>query len=553
MKAPRYVVPPPAWADHEKPTLPGSPAQLSHSLAIRIAYACVAVLIGLTGGLGTALVTANLPAIQGQLGLTPMEGAWLPVSYVMVNLTANLLAYKFRQQYGIRMFAELGLGLYALLALLHVFVEGWEMALLVRGASGFAGAAASTLAVLYMIQAFPRSHTPAALIIGLSLSQMATPVAWLLSPALLDLHTWPALYALEAGLALCAVAAVVALKLPAGVRLHVFEPLDFLTFALAAPGFALLASVLAQGLNGWWLDTAWLGWALIGAVVLLTGAAAVELRRSNPILKLRWLLNQSTLRFVMGALMMRFLLSEQTYGAIGFLRAQGMGPDQLHSLYAVMLAGLICGMATSAITFGPKTNVAQILLSVVLIGLAGLLDLQSTSQSRPHDFFVSQFMLSFAAAMFLGPLLLIGFKQVLAHGTDHMITFLILFSATQSLGGLAGTAVLGTLQAQRTQVHLNALNAQLAPGNAALAPRLSLQQQQYANVITDPVLRAAQGTAQLAASVRREAAVRAYNDVFAFIAALSMAFLGWSLWRTLRNASDAARRARAHPPSPATA
>ena len=147
MNQPRIIGPVPDWEEHEKPSMPGSPASLDHSVPVRIAYACVAVLIGLTGGLGAGLLAANLPAIAGQLGLTSVEATWLPAIYVMVSVTANLRVYECRQQYGIRLFAELGLGLYATVTLLHLFVQGFEMALVVRGVSGFVSAATSTLAV----------------------------------------------------------------------------------------------------------------------------------------------------------------------------------------------------------------------------------------------------------------------------------------------------------------------------------------------------------------------------------------------------------------------
>ena len=193
---------------------------------------------------------------------------------------------------------------------------------------------------------------------------------------------------------------------------------------------ALLAAVLAQGLNGWWTDTAWLAWALMASVVLLMAAGILEYQRKTPLLQVRWLLNIATLRFVVGALMMRFLLSEQTYGAVGLLRSLGMGPDQLQPLYVVMLIGMVCGMAVSALTFGEKTILLQILLSVVLIAVGGWMDHDSTSLSRPHDFYLSQFLLSFASAMFMGPLLMIGIMQALKHGADHMITFMVLFAIT---------------------------------------------------------------------------------------------------------------------------
>ena len=541
MNQPRIIGPVPDWEEHEKPSLPGSPASLVHSVPVRLAYACVAVLIGLTGGLGAGLLTANLSAIAGQLGLTTAEATWLPASYVMVSVTANLLVFKFRQQYGIRLFAELGLTLYAVVTLLHLFIEGYEMALLVRGVSSFVSAATSTLAVLYMLQAFPKAKLGAGLVVGLTIAQLATPLAWVLSPALLDSGDWRTLYLFEAGLALCALSAVVILKLPLGLRIQVLERLDFVTFALVAPGVALLAAVLAQGLNGWWTDTPWLAWALVASVLLLAAAGILEYRRKQPLIQIRWLLNVATLRFVVGALMMRFLLSEQTYGAVDLLRTLGMGPDQLQPLYAVMQAGMVCGMAVSAYTFGEKTIVLQIIASIVLIAIGGWIDHQSTRLSRPHDFFVSQFLLSFASAMFMGPLLMIGIMQALKHGPDHMITFMVLFAITQSLGGLLGPALLGTLQAERTQAYVQATSSHLDAGNPAVAQRLGQQQGALAGTVTDPQLRAAQGAAQLAQVVRRKASVRAYNDVFTVIVALAMAFLAWSLYRVRRAAVEVRR------------
>ena len=541
MNSPKIIGPVPDWEEHEKPSMPGSPASLAHSMPVRIAYACVAVLIGLTGGLGAGLLSANLSSIAGQLGLTTAEATWLPASYVMVSVTANLLVFKFRQQYGIRLFAELGLTLYAAVTILHLFVEGFEMALVVRGVSGFVSAATSTLAVLYMLQSFPKAKLGAGLVVGLTIAQLATPLAWIISPSLLDGGDWRTLYLFEAGLALCALAAVVILKLPLGLRIQVLERLDFVTFALVAPGIALLAAVLAQGLNGWWADTPWLAWALMASVALLTAAGILEYHRKKPLVQIRWLLNVATLRFVIGALMMRFLVSEQTYGAVGLLRTLGMGPDQLQGLYAVMLLGMVCGMAVSAYTFGEKTIVLQILASVVLIAIGGWMDHQSTSLSRPQDFFLSQFLLSFASAMFMGPLLMIGNMQALKHGADHMITFMVLFAITQSLGGLMGPALLGTLQAERTQGYVQSISSHLDAGNPAVAQRLAQQQGALAGRVTDPQLRGAQGAAQLAQVVRREASVRAYNDVFMVIVALAMAFLAWSLYRVRRAAIEARR------------
>ncbi|MFB9246147.1 MFS transporter [Massilia antarctica] len=542
---PQYLKPTPAWEEHEKPSMPGSASMPWHPPHIRFAYACVALLVGITGGLGNALVSANLPAIQGTLGLTPAEAAWLPAAYIMVNVTSNLMVFKFRQQFGLRLFAEIGLSLYAFVTLLHLLVGGFEMAILVRAASGLAGATTSTLAMLYMLQAAPKKYTGKMLVLGVGIAQIATPLAWLMSPALLDMGQWHNLYLFEAGLALCSLAAVVVLKLPPGIHIKVIEPLDFVTFSLMAPAVAMIVAVLAQGFTGWWFDTPWLAYLLIGAVILMTMALFIEHHRANPLIQTRWLMMGPTIRFMIGAFLIRFLTSEQTYGAVGLLRTLGMGPDQMQPLFAVILAGTICGMVASSLTFSPKTVIPQILLSILLFGVAAWLDYGRTSLDRPHDFFVSQFLVALGAGMFMGPMIMIGIMQALKFGADHVVTFVVMLAMTQSLGGFTGAAALSTYQLHREHVHSTQVNAQLNPADPVVAQRLRLQQQIYQGVNTDPALRAAQGVAQLAQISRREANVLAFNDVFALSGVIAILFLGWSLFIAVRLARRQKREAAA--------
>jgi MFS family permease len=511
----------------------GSASTPWHPPWIRSAYAGVAVLVGVTGGLGNALIFVNLPSIQGSLGLTPAEGAWLPAAYIMSNITSNLLVYKFRQQYGMRLFTEIGLGLYAVVALLHLLVSGFEMAIMVRAASGFASAATSTLAVLYMLQALPKQYTGQMLVVGIGTLLLATPLAWIISPSLLEFGEWHNLYAFEAGLALVSFAAVVVLKLPPGVHIKVFERLDFVTFALMAPAVAMIVAVLAQGYSRWWFDTPWLGYLLIAALVLLAISLFIEHYRRTPLFQTRWLINGATMRFLFGAFLIRFLTSEQTFGAVGLLRTLGMGPDQMQVLFVTILVGTICGIATSAITFGPKTMIPQILISILLLGIGGFLDYGRSSLDRPHDFLVSQFLVAFGAGMFMGPLILVGVMQALKYGADHIITFVIMISMTQNLGGFAGSAFFSTYQLHREHTYSTEIVANLNPTQGVVAQRLKQQRQFYGSTIADPALRGAQGIAQLAQVARREANVRAYNDVFALSGIIAMLFLLWSLFRRL--------------------
>ena len=59
------------WAPHERPTLPGSPSTPLHATPKRWAFAIVGVIVALTGGLGNALVVANLDALADCLSDLP--------------------------------------------------------------------------------------------------------------------------------------------------------------------------------------------------------------------------------------------------------------------------------------------------------------------------------------------------------------------------------------------------------------------------------------------------------------------------------------------------
>lgn len=112
--------------------LPGSPSTPLHSVPKRIVYLLVGILVTLTGGLGNALVVANLSNLQGTLGATSVEIAWLPAAYMMTNLSINLLLVKVRQQFGLRLFAEPLIVLYVLVCFAHLFANNFGSAFAVR-------------------------------------------------------------------------------------------------------------------------------------------------------------------------------------------------------------------------------------------------------------------------------------------------------------------------------------------------------------------------------------------------------------------------------------
>ena len=521
------------WLPHEKPALPGSPSTPLHAPGKRLAYGAVGLLVAITGGLGNALVTANLPFLQGALGATTAEMAWLPAAFVMTNVSMNLLLVKFRQEFGLRAFTEVFLVLYALVTFAHLFVNDLNSAIAVRAAHGMVGAALSSLGLYYMIQAFPAQWRLKAMVLGLGASQLAVPLARVFSEDLLQIAEWRGLYLFELGLALAALGCVLLLKLPPGDRFKTFEPLDFLTFSLMASGTALLCAVLSLGRIDWWLDAPWIGVALASSIALVFSGLAIEHNRANPLLMTRWLGSGAIIRLALCVVLIRMVTSEQSTGAVGFLQALNLGSEQLRSLYWIMLLGAAAGLATSALTINPQHLILPLFISLAAMATGAFMDSASSNLTRPAQMYLSQFLLAFGSTFFLGPSMALGISHVRAN-PRNLVSFSVMFGICNNLGGLLGAALLGTFQTVREKFHSSYLVERLTGLEPLVNARIQGGGAGYAGIIADPALRTEAGLRLLANAATREANILAYNDVFMLIGSIAVLTMIWIFIRSLR-------------------
>lgn len=523
---------PHTWEPHERPSLPGSPSTPLHPTHKRWLFAMVGVLVAITGGLGNALVIANLQYLQGALGATTAEMAWLPAAYVMTNVCMNLLLVKFRQQFGLRAFTEVFLVLYALVTFGHLFVNDLNSAIAVRAAHGMVGAALSSLGLYYMIQAFPAKWRLKALVLGLGTAQLALPLARLFSEDLLQIAEWRGLYLFELGMALICLGCVFLLKLPPGDRFKTFEKLDFLTFAILATGVALLCAVLSLGRIDWWLEAPWIGVASACSLVLIMAGLAIEHNRANPMLMTRWLGSGVMIRLALAVVLIRMVLSEQSTGAVGFMQMLNMSYQQMHTLYVVMLAGAIAGLAVSALTINPAHLLMPLVISLALMATGSVMDSFSSNLTRPQNLYVSQFLLGFGGTFFLGPTMVLGTKNVLTN-PRNLVSFSVMFGICQNLGGLIGAALLGTFQIVREKYHSSMIVEHLTLLDPRVAARVQSGGSAYGGIVADPELRNLMGIRSLATAATREANVMAYNDVFMLIAIIAILTMIWIFIRSL--------------------
>jgi hypothetical protein len=505
----------------ERPTFPGSPHTPPHPDTRRAAYYAIGLWIAVTAGLANAAVTVNVANLAGEASMYVAELSWLPAIYVAFNASANLLLVKSRMQFGVARVMRPLFVLYTLLAAAQILVPGFAAAIGLRAISGLVAAGESTLSLYYLIQGVSKEWRPAAVVVGLGMTQLATPLARLIPVDLLASNGWLGLHLIEFALVAITLAATQALPLPPGACTKQFEPLDFVTMALFLPAMVLLCGVVNRGRLAWWTDTPWLGVGLAVAIPLFALALMIETTRERPLLHLRWLGTFVVIRFTAVALLLRLALAEQTYGAVGLLTVTGLDDDQLRLLFACIALAMVLGTVVAAKTVSPTSNSILIALAALTIGMGAWLDSHANSLTRPEQLYLSQALLGLGTCLFIGPALVHGFLEVFRSGPNYFITLVVVFSITQNFGGLAGSALLGTLQTESARQHVAILQERVVVGDVQGTSRAGASAAALRGVITDPATRATQGGASLAGAIAREANTLAFNDVFRIVALLA--------------------------------
>lgn len=489
---------------------------------VAVIYIGASLLLSLTQGLGMNLVSANIPQIQGSIGATVNEATWLMAAYVAPNASLSLALIKIRSQFGLRNFAELSILGFVLVCAMHLFVTDLNSALVVRFFSGIAAAPMSSLAFLYMLEAFPPEKK---LSYGVSLAMtntlLAAPLARLISPHLLDIGEWNGLFTFEMALALLSFAAIYLLPLKPQPRIHVITGLDVVSYLLIAIGFGAIAVVLTLGRLYWWFEAPWLGVTLAVAVICVTLAMVIELNRKSPLIDIRWLASRDIVHFAAALLTFRIVLSEQSSVASSFFQAVGLMNEQLRVLYIIMILASIFGGLICAVVLKPGREPAIHAVALCLLVVGSWLDSFATNLTRPPQMYLSQAMIAMAAALFVPSAMAAGMTSALKKGPTYILSFYVVFLVTQNIGALLGSAVLQTFVTLREKFHSSLLVEHITLADPLVVQRIGRLSGAYSGTLADKTLLGAEGLAVLGRQATQEATILAYNDAFLLVAVLA--------------------------------
>ena len=511
------------FRQEDRPTFPGGPFAPPHPPLRRVGYAAIGLWIGATATFANATVTVNIANLSGEYAAYVAELSWLPAIYVAANSCTNTMLVKARARFSMPNVMQALLLVYILVAAMQFFVPGGFAAeAVLRFVSGIVAGGMTTTSIFYLLQVVPAKARAVAMVTGLGMTQLGTPLARLVPVDLLSAQGWFGQHCIELATGLATLTLITLLPLPPTPRWRCFQPLDFVTVALLLPAMLLICGVLNRGRLAWWTDTPWLGVDLAIAIPLLTAAIVVEALRERPLIQIGWIGTREFLGFAVIALLMRFALAEQTYGAVGLLTSGNLDNDQLRQLFGWVIVSMLAGIVTCVLTLSEQAIPKQVIVASLAIAAGAWLDSHTNSLTRPEQLYLSQSLIGFGTCLFIGPTMAHGIIKVIRLGPDYFVTLVVVFSMTQNIGGLVGSAFLGSYQTVAARAHFLELAQRMPVGDAQVANRIAASTRALAGAIADPALRTQQGGASLAASMTREASVLAYNDVARLIWRLAL-------------------------------
>ncbi|MFI0396422.1 MFS transporter [Paracoccus jiaweipingae] len=527
-----------ATADPNAAAPAPAPAPVSPELTLKGAwpYVLAASLIALAQGLGQGFISANLSQMAGDLGITTTEASWMMAAYMVPRSALPIILMKLRTQYGLRRFAEVGIIAFVLASFASIWISDLRSAIVVQFLSGLAAAPLSTLAFLYMLDNLPevwklRFGLPAVMTFML----LGTPLARVISPALMQDAGTGGLHLLMLGLALVMLGLIYVLPLRPVPHAKVIAPLDLVSFGLISAGFAGLTVAAIQGPIHWWTDTAWVAIWLAGGIAALALAAMIELNRKVPLMDIRWLVSPAMLHLTGALFLFRLILSEQSAGAPRMFMVLGVGPGQMVPLFTVISVATVMGGLACIAWIAPRREVWFHLAALVLIAAGAWMDSQSTVDTRPQQFIISQAMIGCAGMLFMPPAMMAGLLSALARGPAYILSFVIIFISTQSLGGILGSGLFTSIINYRQAFHMRVLAEQLDAGAARSGALIGQVAATLSPQISDPALRQAGAVTAIGRQVAQQAWVLAYNDAYFLTFLVAVAALAALLLHLLRD------------------
>jgi MFS transporter, DHA2 family, multidrug resistance protein len=472
--------------------------------------------------LDSSIANVSIPAIAGDLGVSPGQGTWVITSFGVANAISVPLTGWLTQRFGAVRLFSMSILLFVLASWLCGFASSLEMLVFFRVLQGLVAGPMIPLSQTLLLSSYPRAKAGMALALWGVTTLVAPVVGPLLGGWITDNVSWPWIFYINVPVGLLA----------AGLTWSIYRHRETPTRKLPIDSVGLTLLVLWVGSLQLMLDKGKeLDWFASGQILALALVALVsfavfvvwELTDKHPVVDLRLFKGRN---FSFGALSLSIAYA-LFFGNVVLLPLwlqQWMGYTATSAGMALAPVGLLAILLTPVI--GKKIAVwdPRRIATAAFIGFAVVLWMRSqfTTQTDMVHILIPTVLQGAAMAAFFIPLTtltLAGIEPARIPSAAGLSNF------TRITAGAMGTSIATTMWESRAAMHHAHLSETLVQGQGVFG--VTLQSLQASGLTT------AQALLQINRLIDQQAYTRAADDIFIGSAGIFLLLISM-IWLTRR-------------------
>ncbi len=480
----------------------------------------------------SSITNVALPHIQGNLGATTSEAAWVVTSYAIANVITMPLAVMLGDLFGKSRYFIFSLIGFTLASVLCGMSTSLNTLIFARVLQGLFGGGLLAKAQAFLFEAFPKEKQ--GMVQGIfGICVIVGPVIGpTLGGWLTDNYDWRWIFFINIPVGI--VAALLCQRfLPADEKKPANHPKPFIDWA----GIGLLTIMLGcfqffleKGQDEDWFSSKLIVWSAILAVVGFVGFIWRELTITQPAVNLRVMRYRSVTVGLLFQVVVGFVLFGVNYVIPNFAQtmlgytAFQAGLLQIPSSIITAFMFPIIGMSTGKIDARIMVAVGTFFLCMSNCAL-----LPMTLDWGFNDFLISSLMRGFGVVLVFLPLTLAAVGDC---PPEDIQTAASLLSLMRTVGGSVGIAVLATLLTRRIDFHRAILVEHVTPYTTAAMERFNQLTQMFQHNGWSIFEAKARALNLLSTQVNSQAAILSYADIAWVLAVFTACSLPFCLMLT---------------------
>jgi DHA2 family multidrug resistance protein len=487
--------------------------------------------------LDTTIVNVALPHIAGSMSASNDEATWTLTSYLVANGIVLPISGWLGNVFGRKRYFLICLAMFTVCSFLCGIAASLGQLILFRLLQGFFGGGLQPNQQSIILDTFPPDQRTRAF----SLTAVATVVAPVLGPTLGGLITdnisWRWVFLVNIPVGLIATLAVAALVEDPPWARKGETSVDYVGLGLIALGLGCLQIVMDRGEDDDWLGSPFIRVFLVLSVIGLVGAVVWLLYARKPVVDLRVLKDRN---FAVGSLMM-FCMAAILYSSAVVIPQLA----QVVLGYTATLAGYILSPGAVIVLFfipvvGRLMPLVQTRFLVAFGFLCLGIALVYSHYLTPDVDFTT--LASMRIAQTVGLAFLFVPISTIAYATlprEKNGDAAALFTMFRNVAGSIGISAATALVTERTQVRTAHLVPHLTPFDQPYLDLVQRNQDALISLGRSPAQAASTAVGMVYHTLRDQAQILAYSDVFMMCAIMAFAVLPFAFLFTGAKAGGA--------------